>query len=63
MFDNATDEYCSYNSSGPACAAGKTACTDYTITASTDTTTATANSLTCSKLRIKTGSACGYTAT
>ncbi|CAK64749.1 unnamed protein product (macronuclear) [Paramecium tetraurelia] len=57
MYDNTADEYCSYNAG--ACAAGKTACTDYSTLAGADDA---AKTLECSKLRIKTGSACGFTA-
>lgn len=63
MFEDTAETYCSYNSAGPACAAGKTACTDYTsLTAAAAPGDATdiANKLTCSKYRIKSGSACRY---
>ena len=67
MYDNTTEEYCSYdatgNSNSGACAAGKTACTEYTgltAAAASGDSDDVANKLACSKLRIKTGSACAY---
>ncbi|CAK64744.1 unnamed protein product (macronuclear) [Paramecium tetraurelia] len=57
MYDNTANTYCSYNAG--ACAAGKAACTDYSTLAGADDA---AKTLECSKLRIKTGSACGFTA-
>lgn len=67
MFENTADTYCSYdptaNSNAGGCAAGKTACTEYTgltgAAASGDANDI-ANKLKCSKYRIKTGSACNY---
>lgn len=56
MYDNTADEYCSYNAG--ACAAGKTACTEYSTLVGGDDA---AKTLECSKLRIKSGSACGFT--
>ncbi|CAD8212927.1 unnamed protein product [Paramecium octaurelia] len=59
MYDNTANTYCSYNSAGTgACAAGKTACTEFNSLTGADDV---AKLLVCSKLRIKSGSACGYT--
>lgn len=56
MYDNTTDEFCSFdatgNSNAGACAAPKS-CTDYTLVANTNTNTAT-----CAALRDKTGPKC-----
>ncbi|CAD8205842.1 unnamed protein product [Paramecium pentaurelia] len=62
MFEDTADTYCSYdstaNSNNGGCVAGKTACTEYTLTGTDNT----AKALACSKLRIKTGSACAHVA-
>ncbi|CAD8122988.1 unnamed protein product [Paramecium sonneborni] len=67
MYESGSTDYCSYNAAGNsgagACAATKAACTDYTgLTAAAAAGDANdiANKLTCSKLRITSGSACAY---
>lgn len=60
MFEDTADTYCSFDSTGAgACAAGKTACTEYTSVSGADDA---AKATTCSKLRIKSGSACAHVA-